>query len=125
MNFFIVRGHPVFREVADASPVDFILDYNNKLLKIQVKTLQPCGPSNIYKVRLTKDARGRKFKYTSKMIDIVAVYLLDINKICFFKMSDFEGKPSFTIRNNPTKNNQSQFVRFADEHADFDRCLVS
>ncbi len=122
MSYFIALGYPVFREVADASPVDFILDYQDKLVKVQVKTLQPAA-HDTYQVRLRKEERGRDFQYTSKMVDLLAVYLIDKDKICFFRMGDFEGRASFSVRDTPTKNNQNLLVRRADDHLDFRRCL--
>jgi hypothetical protein len=60
--------------------------------------------------------RGAQLPYDSNEIDIIAIYLPKIDKICWFEREVWEGKCKLQIRYEPTKNNQQKGCRLASDY---------
>jgi hypothetical protein len=54
---------------------------------------------NLQKTR-TNRTRNRRIQYTLAEVDIFAFYLVDLDKICYFRYSEIYPQKCITFRNN-------------------------
>lgn len=113
----------VFIELGDYSKIDIIAEYNNKLIKIQVKyatekngvallPLRKCGPN------------GYKYKYTTSDVDLFSVYLPLKDKVLFIPASlACQNVNSFQIRFDKSINNQKFNVHYIEEFENLENIL--
>jgi hypothetical protein len=104
--------------MTDNLPWDFILIYKNKLLRVQVKSGQAkCrGIEGSVSFNLESNNWHRKTckKYTSGDCDLMI--LCDYENIYLLGREDFEGRRSFNIRKQPSRNGQTKGINFHDDY---------
>lgn len=110
------KGWTVSRPTS-TSRYDLILDDGCRLYKTQVK----------YAGAESKQSQGTVYfsanngpnsptHYTSKEIDLILVYVPQIDKVVAIEPNHFEGKGNFKIRLSPPLNGQKKGLFMADEH---------
>jgi len=113
---FLKEGILVSKPLVQSSRYDFIVDINNHLYKIQVKTSTFKEEAYLEFATSTShtNARGTKnISYNEQDVDFFATtyegqcYLIPFN-LC--------GKRNQRIRFSPTKNNQTKGVLFAKDY---------
>jgi CO dehydrogenase/acetyl-CoA synthase beta subunit len=92
---------------------DAILDYQGKLYRAQVKYADGKSQRSQGAVRL--DLRRRKKCYMANEIDVVLVYVPQVDGICWFNPEVFESKSLLHLRIAPAKNGQTNGCRMIDE----------
>ena len=97
-NKLLLEEFAVFKEVANSSPVDLISLHYTMLHKpimkrIQIKTTMV--KDGLIVVRLRKCGHGSNYKYTKDNVDIIAVYEIEEQKICWIKLKTCREK--FTL----------------------------
>lgn len=112
-------GYIVSRPTRDCR-YDLIIDDGEKLHRVQVKYVnKKCTKSTgsvlVDLRRWAGDKRWETRNYHSSEIDVLVVYIPAINKLCWIPISEIDDKPSFTIRYEPCKNNQSCGVHTIEE----------
>ena len=104
-------GIPIYSSFGDNERSDFIIDYNNKLLRIQVKTSRrsPSEGSIIFDLVSSTVHRknGVKHKYTINEVDYFACYNLLKDEIYLIKNNG--NMSTITVRWLPPKNNQKNY----------------
>ena len=115
--YCIEQGYTVSKRVIDNARYDLILDYNNKLYRIQIKTSRWTNEEHEALIFNCKSqhptSEGNKIlKYLPEEID--------------FFMTEFEGKfylipcekaqSECKLRFKPTKNNQDNRCKFAKDY---------
>lgn len=104
-------GIPIYSSFGDNERSDFIIDYDNKLLRIQVKTSgrSPSEGSIIFDLVSSTVHRknGVKHKYTIDEVDYFTCYNLLKDEIYLIKNNGNMG--TITIRWLPPKNNQKNY----------------
>ena len=104
--------------LSDNLPWDFIVVYNGKLLRAQVKSSTQVGRgcSGSVSFDLTSNNWNQKTirKYDAHDCDIMV--LCDYEHIYILGPKDFTNRKSFTIRHVPSKSNQRKGVNF---HSDY------
>ena len=115
--YCIEQGYTVSKPVIDNARYDLILDYNNKLYRIQIKTSRWTNEEHEALIFNCKSqhpiSEGNKIlKYSPEEID--------------FFMTEFEGKfylipcektqSECKLRFKPTKNNQDNRCKFAKDY---------
>lgn len=115
MTYLFKLGYQVSIPYGDNAPYDLILDVNNKLLKIQVKTSRKIE-DGVYeftciRTRINKHQNIRK-AYSDKEVDFFATM---INGICYLVPFN-ETSNSKRLRFLPPKNNQVKGITFAKEY---------
>ena len=93
---------------------DMVLDYRGKLYRAQVKYADGKSPRSQGCFRL--DLRRRKRRYTSDEIDVLLVYIPQIDKVCWFGPEVFHNKPCLQLRLQPTKNGQQKGCRMVEDY---------
>ena len=116
-------GYNVFSEIGDYSKIDIIVEYNSKLIKIQVKYAKE--KNGIATLPLRKSGpNGYRYLYKVSDIDIFSVYLPDQDKVLFIPSKlACENRNSFVIRYKDSKNLQKSKVHHINEFLDLDRIL--
>ena len=116
-------GYNVFTEIGDYSKIDMIVEYNSKLIKIQVKYAKE--KNGAAKLGLKKSGpNGYRYTYQVGDVDIFSVYLPDQDKVLFIPAKlACKNKNAFIIRYKESKNLQKSKVHHINEFSDLDRIL--
>jgi hypothetical protein len=85
---------------------DLVLDYHGKLYRAQVKYAD-CKAVRAQGA-LQLDLRKRKRLYTRDEIDVVLVYVPQIDKICWIPPELFHNRATLMLRLLPTRNGQKK-----------------
>ncbi len=91
---------------------DLILDYQGRLYRAQVKYAESKSPNSQGAVRV--DLRRRKRLYTHDEIDLLLVYVPQIDRILWFGPEVFHHKVGLQLRLLPCKNRQKSGCRMAE-----------
>jgi len=108
----IPRGH--------SYPYDLIVDRNDKLEKIQVKTVRSDGEVlkvPCYSTSKHIDGKKKSVPYISSDFDWLAIFDITTDQ-CFFVPS-VEMTQRLYLRLVPTKNNQKRKVRWAKDYLEW------
>ena len=108
-------GIDVLIPLSDNLPFDFVVYYNDKMYKCQVKTSTSSGKQSTgsTEFELTSNNWNSKKikKYTEDEVDIFI--LCDLNSIYLFPFEDLKGRSSISLRNETPKNGQVKNINLA------------
>lgn len=112
-------GLDILLPMSDNLPFDFVIYYNNKFYRTQVKTTASKTVNNSLNFSLTSNNynKGTVHKYNEDEIDIMICY--DLHNIYIFPECDVANRNSITIREEPPANNQTKGINFAKD------CIIS
>ena len=116
------KGYYVFKELGDNCKCDLILVNTDYVLtKVQVK----CRTSDngTVCVKSSKSGPNYRFDYEEKHADIYAVYIEDKDQIFYINSKELLKQRQITFRIEPTKNNQSNGVRYIGDYLNLERVL--
>lgn len=113
---FLELGYQVSQPLVSDSRYDFIVDIKGQLLKIQVKTSH-LGKDNEYfefagRSSHTNTTRTINKVYTKEEIDYFAIMY---NNQCYIIPVEICGSGYTRLRLKPTKNGQTQGIKFAKD----------
>lgn len=110
-------GLNVFTEVGDNSKIDLIVEYESKLIKLQIKySDDKQGKAVLFGVK--SGPNGYRYKYTESDVDIFSVYLPTIDKVVFIPAKEALKTNQFILRIEKSKNNQTKKVHYINEYSD-------
>ena len=118
---FTKAGCVVSKPLSNNARYDLVVDYNNKLYKIQVKTTTKIqeNMSMTFATKTTNYTKGSwaSNQYTKDDIDGFFLYCSE-NEWCGLYFGDEDGtfKQSLTIRLKPSKSGQVKNIRMADQY---------
>lgn len=117
-----LNGFCVFKELGDLSKIDLIAEKNQKLLRVQVKAITSANREYV-----TFDSRksgpNYSFAYTDNMVDLFAIYVLDMDKIAYLPAKLACSQSITSLRVIPTKNKQHRLIHWFDDYAGLERVL--
>lgn len=98
----------VFNQLSGKAPVDLIALKDNKVYRISVKTCLKMNEHDSYLIQLRK-IRSSRHKNTIHLFDknecdVLAVYLVDCDKVCFIEAKIIEVINALTIKRNEIEN---------------------
>lgn len=110
------KGWTVSRPTS-TSRYDLVLDDGDRLHRAQVKYAgaEPKASSGVVYFFANNGPDSPAF-YSNKEIDVIVVYIPQIDKLVWIGPEFFEGKSAFYIRLEPTKNNQKKGLFWATDH---------
>jgi hypothetical protein len=85
---------------------DLVLDYQGRLYRAQVKYADCKAQNARGAVRL--DLRRRKRCYTRAEVDVLLVYIPQIDRVCWFGPEIFDETINLQLRMLPTRNGQKR-----------------
>ena len=109
-------GIDILLPMSDNLPFDFVIMFDNKFYKCQVKTSMRKTENGSISFSLTSNNwnKGTIHKYTKEEFDILIC--CDLKTIYLFKFSEIEGKSAICIREADTKNGQKKGIWFAKDY---------
>lgn len=116
-------GYNVFVEIGDNSKIDMVVEFNTKLIKIQVKYVTE---KNGYVTLPIKKSgpNGYRYRYKDSDVDIFSVYLPKLDSVVFVPAKlACKNSTGFNIRFSESKNSQKSGTHSISEFQDLDRIL--
>jgi PD-(D/E)XK endonuclease len=110
-------GIGVYRPISDER-YDFILDFGARLVRVQCKWAARRGDVIVvplYSARRTADGLRRTY-YSRTEVDAFAAYSPDTEACYFVEFAEVEALRALHLRLGPTRNNQSQGIRWASQY---------
>ena len=96
-SHFFKEGYLIAAPRFDLFKVDFILEWDNTLVKVQVKTMSRRNKSNSYSTNLSTTRGGNKWQaYTPDEIDYFGVVNLDYGNIWLIPVDATKDKATLT-----------------------------
>ena len=85
-------GRLIAQPRADVFRVDYVLEWDRKLVKVNVKTMSRQGYSNTFSTSLCISRGGRRSRYKDGEIDYFGVVNLEYDRIWMVPLSATTGK---------------------------------
>jgi len=130
---FTKRGIQVSLPIGDNAPYDLIIDFNNKLYKVQIK-YSDCKlnlENSITCPVCSKNLKIKDMKASCKArtyvddIDLIGIYFNQWDKLVLIPIQEINiNTIGVTFRITPPKNNQSKGIKFIDDYT-IDKWLES
>lgn len=120
----VEKGWVVSR-TSEGARYDLVLDNGSKLYRAQVKwgESKHHNAEGSVQVNLRRfvgnDRDGKRTKtktYSKDEIDVLLVYVPQVDKVCWFGAEHFDGKPMLIVRYLPTKNGQKYKTRMVGDY---------
>lgn len=111
----IKRDIPVSLPFGDNQRYDMLIDINNKILKIQIKTINFKEEYMTFEACSSSTHRGGKKKSYKGEIDYFIAYCSELNKVYMMHI-DEASKTTVTMRINTPKNNQTANIKWAVDY---------
>lgn len=109
----------IFTEFGDLSRIDLIIEYQKKLIRIQVKFVQSDGSKAILTLRKS-GPNGYDYKYSEEDLDFFALYDATTNRCALIPAKVLKNNDCvFVLRLQKSKNNQKQKVNLFENYEDF------
>jgi len=105
------KKYHIFNQVSGKAPFDLVAFKDNDLLKISVKSVSVTNKNGNYEVQL-KRVRSNKtenkiYNFDPKECDVLAVFVIPLNKVFYFKSTNIKTKSTFTITKEVISNYNS------------------
>lgn len=113
----IHRGINVLLPFGDNCRYDLVADINNKLYRIQVKTIERINNGVITIQCFSANYHNNKKKkniYTHDEIEWLVCYCIE-NDTSYI-LTEFKGSKTFALRIEPPKNNNKKRINFAEDY---------
>lgn len=124
--FFIERGYTVSVPIGDNARYDFILEYENKLYKIQCKCATPTDAHGVQmdiSRNVSTMTKVSTYYYTRDEVDFFCTF---VDGMCYLIPFDSCGSAAISLRFEPTSNKMYTGVRWAvDYEADYILAKIS
>jgi hypothetical protein len=114
------KGYIISLPYGDNASYDLIIDKgDSKLYRAQVKYTTPDEDGTLPVTCRSSHSEWR-YKYTSEHIDLIIAYDPSDGKIYYIPSSFLgEGRTNFSLRKNPTKDNQQKGIHWAKDFENF------
>ena len=109
-------GIDVCLPMSDNLPFDFVIYYNNKFFKCQVKSTAGLTENDSIRFSLTSNNwnKGTTHIYTENEIDIIIC--CDLKTIYLFKFEELKDKQNIILRETTPKNGQIKGINFTKDY---------
>lgn len=127
---FTKKGFVVSKPLTNVARYDFIVEIQNKLYRVQVKTTESTkdeGAKMEFSTKTTNYEKGhwKSNRYSTEEIDLFFLYCLENDWSGLFIPDASVKMPSaISLRLTPTKNNQIKGINFAKDY-EFEKRLGS
>lgn len=112
---FIEDGWRVLFPYGENHPYDLAVEKNKRFLRVQVKYATP--KNGVLEVNCRSSNNWSILHYTSKEIDLIAVYNPKDQKIYYIPVSKINHS-ELKLRIEPSKNNQKSKIHFAEDFSE-------
>ena len=108
-------GIDVCLPMSDNSPFDFVVYYNNKLFKCQVKSTASKTENDSFRFSLTSNNWNNKTVHSYDEFEVDVMICCNLQDIYLIPFSEIKGKKDFIIRESLPKNGQIKGINFAKD----------
>ena len=118
------KGIPISLPYGDNQRYDLIIDHNNKLSKVQIKTcLKDKDGMCTFPLqsKLNHTTNKNKTTYINE-VDYFILYCISLDKLAIVPIEQVKDKKNFNLRVTPPKNNQGN-VNYFDDYS-LDKILI-
>ena len=125
LSKFVEMMIPIYVSFGDNEKADFVIDWNDSLRKVQVKTSEKII-DGIIKFDLTSSVRieGKNVvhKYNSKEIDFFVLYNMEADLLLILPIKEFEDRRaiSFALDYKPSRN---QYIAYNWKDYTFEKIM--
>ena len=118
------KGYSVFTELGDLSKTDLIVLVNDTPIKIQVKARHTDARSKTLQVMTKKDGPNYSYKYSTKDVDIFAIYALDTKEILYVAASELlKFSSSVSFRYEDTSYQKDSRAHYIKDYLSFEDAM--
>jgi hypothetical protein len=112
------KGYLVCLPLSEHCPFDLVAYSDYRFTRVQVKTRSlRSGTLSVRFESSYSDSRGVHMKKVDpKSVDVYCVYCPETDECYYFRLNDFIGKHTISLRVNKTRNGQARHVRWADDY---------
>lgn len=105
------QGYEVFNQISGKSPFDFVAHKDGSLLKVEVKsTMTKASKYGSWEIAIKRTRSNRTSSTThhfnGDLYDILAIYIHEIDRVCFFNSKLVTNQSSITINKRNIDNMQ-------------------
>lgn len=112
---FLSLGHVPFTSVVEGYLVDIMVEWDNKVHKIQVKTTERAINGVMTWDISHSGSKNTKTGYTAGTIDYFALYCIETGSLCLVPFED-AGSREITIRLDSYKGKRTKTMRFESDY---------
>ncbi len=114
-------GIVVLKPTTSHRRYDLVLDCGDRFHRAQVKwagsrSVKAASSFLLDLRKVTRGGKRSKLFYSQNEVDVVLVYLPNLDKVIWLGPEIFHGRETLTIRTAPAKNNQTRNCLFAADH---------
>lgn len=109
-------GIDVLLPMSDNLPFDFVIYYNDKFFKCQVKTTHNRNENDSLMFSLTSNNWNKKTKYIYNSKDYDILILCDMSNVYLFRFNEISNKRYITLRDKEPKKKQGNRINFAEDY---------
>ena len=88
MNYYIANGYTVYLPFGTAAKNDMIIEKDNVVQRVSVKTANTKNKSGKYRVRIRQGKLNKQTPFDKTSCEILAIYILPEDKIIFKPSSE-------------------------------------
>lgn len=112
------KGYLVCLPLSEHCPFDLVVYRDYQFTRVQVKTRSlRRGTLTVRFESSYSDRNGVHMKKVDpKNIDIYCVYCPETNHCYYFRLNNFLGKHTISLRVDKTRNSQARHIRWADDY---------
>lgn len=101
ISFFIEQGYNVYLPFGTASTNDMVIEKDNEIKRVSVKTTNSVAKSSSgkikYIVRIRQGKLNKQIPFDNKASDILFVYILPEDRIVLFNSNEITAKFEITV----------------------------
>lgn len=90
LAYFIAEGYNVYLPFGTAIKNDMIIEKDNVIKRVSVKTANTKSKTGRYKVRIRQGKLNKQIPFDNKSTDILAVYVLQEDKVIVLNSTDIK-----------------------------------
>ena len=111
MSDLLFKGCNVYPNSDESNKVDMVAEYNNKMYRLQVKTITKMHPrDNSVEIKFYK--HDTKHKYTKADVDYMVFYVIPMGCILYIPIEDTRRRNSINL--SGTKSNRAVIKLYED-----------
>ena len=117
LSEFVKLGIPCYIPYGDGNTIDLIAQFNNKLNRIQVKTITSLNKAGAMEWKVTRQEgyHGNRVQYNVNDIDYFAFYCLETDVVCLVPFDENFPSSSLSIRLDTYEGTRTSTMRFVSD----------
>ena len=90
LSYFINEGYTVYLPFGTAAKNDMIIEKNNEIKRVSVKTSNTKYKTGKYRVRIRQGKLNKQIPFDNKSTDILAIYIIPEDRVVLMNSNDIK-----------------------------------